>query len=131
MNKKKITLCPCCSGKTYPLCCEPYHLWQKNAETAEILMRSRYSAYALHNAEYLIKTWHPETLPDQLSEEISNAKWIDLYIHRSWQEENPDEAFVLFTARYRDRGGKAKRMNEISRFIRQDQHWFYIDGKFV
>lgn len=131
MNKKNLNLCPCCSTKSYQDCCEPYHLWVKNAPTAEILMRSRYSAYALRNAEYLIKTWHPKTLPSKLDETISEAKWIELVIHKSWDSKTAEEAFVDFIARYRNANGKAEKMHEISRFIKQDEHWFYVDGQFI
>jgi len=130
-KKTSILLCPCCSAKQYQECCEPYHLWQKNAPTAEILMRSRYSAYALHKADYLIKTWHPQTLPKKLDDEISGAKWIELVIHKSWDSKQANEAFVDFTARYRNISGKAEKMHEISRFIKHGEHWFYVDGKFV
>lgn len=126
--KKNIDLCPCCSQQKYTECCQPYHLWQKNAPTAEKLMRSRYSAYALRNVEYLIKTWHPKTLPRKLAEEINEAKWIDLTIHKSWDSQEQNEAFVEFTARFRNASGKAQKMHEISRFIKQGDHWFYVDG---
>lgn len=131
MNKKLIDLCPCCSQKSYHDCCEPYHLWYKNAATAEILMRSRYSAYALRKADYLIKTWHPQTLPNKLAEDISEAKWIELEIHGVKSGSQTNEAFVDFTARYRNKQGKAEKMHEISRFIKQGDHWFYVDGEFV
>ncbi|WP_392562685.1 YchJ family protein [Orbus sturtevantii] len=131
MNKKTVNLCPCGTEKSYKDCCEQYHLWQKNPPTAEILMRSRYSAYALHKADYLIKTWHPQTLPKKLDEEISEAKWIELVINKSWNSDLPNEAFVDFTARYRNAKGKADKMHEISRFIRHGEHWFYVDGKFI
>lgn len=130
MNKKNMDLCPCCSGQLYKNCCQPYHLWRKNAPNAEILMRSRYSAYALRQADYLIKTWHPKTLPSKLAEEICDAKWIDLVIHKSWAGKETNEAYVEFTARYRNKNGKAERMHETSHFIKQGDHWFYIDGIF-
>lgn len=130
MNKKNAALCPCCSNQPYTHCCQPYHLWQKNAITAEQLMRSRYSAYALGKADYLVKTWHPKTLPSKLTEELSQAKWIDLVIHKYWESNNLNEAFVEFTARYRNSNGKAEKMHETSRFIKQADHWFYVDGIF-
>lgn len=131
MNKKTNILCPCSSTESYQTCCEPYHLWIKNAPNAETLMRSRYSAYALRNAEYLIKTWHPKTLPSKLDETISEAKWIELVIHKSWDSKIDNEAFVDFTARYRNISGKAEKMHEISRFIKHGEHWFYVDGEFI
>ncbi|XKM14586.1 YchJ family protein [Orbaceae bacterium ac157xtp] len=129
MSKSKNMLCPCQSAKPYSQCCEPYHLWQKNAPTAEALMRSRYSAYVLLKADYIVATWHPQTLPKKLAEEFNDAKWIDLKIHKSWDSDKPNEAFVEFTARYRNASGKAEKMHEISRFIKQGEHWFYFDGQ--
>ncbi|MCE2982199.1 MAG: SEC-C domain-containing protein [Parachlamydia sp.] len=51
-------LCPCHSGKKYKTCCESLHQ-DGRAENALALMRSRYAAYALSNADYIIKTTHP------------------------------------------------------------------------
>ena len=53
--------CPCHSGKDYNICCEPYHKQEKLPETPLILMRSRYSAYALDLPNYIIETTHPES----------------------------------------------------------------------
>ena len=52
--------CPCCSGKSYEECCKPYHTGEKHAPTAEALMRSRFSAFAIPNGEYLMETTLPE-----------------------------------------------------------------------
>lgn len=128
-SKNNLIPCPCGLNKTYADCCQPYHAWQKNAKNAEILMRSRYTAYALKKADYLIATWHPQTLPSKLADYLDDAKWIDLRIHGTWQKENTHEAFVEFTARYRNSSGKAEKMHEISRFIKQGEHWFYVDGE--
>ena len=51
--------CPCGSTDGYHVCCGPLHNGERHAETAEELMRSRYAAYALGNADYLFRTWHP------------------------------------------------------------------------
>ncbi|WP_392566898.1 YchJ family protein [Utexia brackfieldae] len=126
---QKNTDCPCGIQQSYAQCCQPYHLWQKNAPDAETLMRSRYSAYALKNAKYLIATWHPKTLPNQLAEYLNEAKWIELKIEKSWPGDKADEAYVEFTARYRNSSGRAEKMHEISRFIKQGDHWFYVDGQ--
>jgi SEC-C motif-containing protein len=58
--------CPCGSGYLYPDCCGPLHDGEAPAPTAMALMRSRYCAFALGRAGYLLDTWHPSTRPDQL-----------------------------------------------------------------
>ncbi len=62
--------CPCHSGKEYVDCCAPYHKGEP-APTPLALMRSRYSAYALGNVDYIIATTHSEN-PDRIRE---GAKW--------------------------------------------------------
>lgn len=59
--------CPCGSGTSYSDCCQPFHTKAKNAPTAELLMRSRYSAFVLGNEEYLLYSWAPETAPHSLN----------------------------------------------------------------
>ncbi|MDQ6967588.1 MAG: YchJ family metal-binding protein, partial [Mariprofundaceae bacterium] len=61
MTKPKT--CPCGSNKPFASCCRPI-IANDSASTAEQLMRSRYSAFVLGDAEYLLKTWHPDTAPD-------------------------------------------------------------------
>ncbi len=51
--------CPCCSGKLYEECCEPFHSKKEFPKTAEELMRSRYAAFAIPNGEYLWQTTLP------------------------------------------------------------------------
>jgi uncharacterized protein YchJ len=58
--------CPCGSGKSYSHCCGIYHKDHSLVPTAQALMRSRYSAYALGLEEYLLATWHPSTRPEKL-----------------------------------------------------------------
>lgn len=58
--------CPCLSGETYGACCGPLHRGARTAATAEALMRSRYSAFAVGDARYLLATWHPSTRPSSL-----------------------------------------------------------------
>ncbi len=129
--------CPCESGKPYSKCCEPYHLGTP-APTAEALMRSRYSAYALATqnpilSEYLLQTWHPKTRPQSLDLNGENAcKWLGLQI-RHHQNIDAEHAVVEFIARYKhagNLGGKAERLHETSRFLRIDNRWYYVDGDY-
>ena len=82
-------------------------------------MRSRYSAYVLKLADYLLASWHPSTRPSSLDlAEDDGTKWLGL-------DEN--HATVEFVARYRI-DGRGHRLHEISRFVREDARWFYVDG---
>ena len=119
--------CPCGSDRTLGQCCGPA-LAGTPAATAEALMRSRYSAYVLGNAEYLLATWHPRTRAPGLELNTTPpTKWLGLTVRRH-QLTGPDSAIVEFVARYRLGGGSAVRMHEASRFVREDGRWFYLDA---
>lgn len=90
-------------------------------------MRSRYSAYALGLADYLLATWYPATAPGEL--ELSPVKWLGLNVRHA--EVTGDAGIVEFVARCRALGGKAQRLHEISRFLREGGRWFYIDGQII
>lgn len=121
--------CPCHSGIAYAQCCKPWHAGEP-APTAELLMRSRYTAYALGLEDYLLKTWHPSTRPAalQLAEEPP-LKWLGLNI-LDYENTADDQAEVEFVARYKV-NGKAERLHENSRFVREHGQWFYVDGDFI
>jgi SEC-C motif-containing protein len=112
---------------TLAACCGPYqqHWLESPAPDAEALMRSRYSAFVLQQADYLRATWHVSTRPDRLDFD-TGARWLGLEV-RQHQVTGPDSAEVEFVARYR-LGGKATRMHEKSRFVRENGRWFYVDG---
>jgi SEC-C motif-containing protein len=121
--------CPCDSGLTYGDCCGPHHQSFERgdgpgAPTPEALMRSRYSAYALGLIDYLLATWHPSTSPGEL--ELSPVKWLGLEVRHAAM--SGDAGVVEFVARLKD-SGKAQRMHEISRFVREAGQWYYIDGQ--
>jgi SEC-C motif-containing protein len=123
----KTTSCPCESGLPFSRCCGPLLAGECTAATAEALMRSRYTAFARRDAAYLQRTWHDSTRPAVLDLEESPApKWIGLSIlaHR---QSSDDRAQVEFVARYRV-GGRAGRLHETSRFVREQGRWYYIDG---
>jgi SEC-C motif-containing protein len=119
--------CPCDSGKLYADCCGPWHEGLGaglHAPTPLALMRSRYSAYVLGHIEYLLATWHPSTSPGEL--ELSPVKWLGLEVRD--EQRAGDAGLVEFVARWRE-GGRGQRMHELSRFVRQEGRWFYIDGQ--
>ncbi len=96
-----------------------------------MLMRSRYSAYVLGKIDYLRDTWHPSTLPgDLILDAVGERRWLGLSI-RSHMRVDEDHATVEFIARSRRGGGTAQRLHEISRFVRQAERWYYVDGTFA
>ena len=124
-------LCPCgSSSKKYADCCGRYLDGGEAAATAEALMRSRYTAYTLGHEDYLLATWHHSTRPAalELTSEPRNH-WLGLEVKHHEQPE-PDHAVVEFVARYKV-GGRAQRLHEISRFVREAGQWFYVDGAIV
>ncbi|WP_222615734.1 YchJ family protein [Dyella telluris] len=124
-----LTPCPCGNSDGYGRCCGLLHEGAV-AATAEQLMRSRYSAYVLKRETYLLDTWHHSTRPAhlKLATQQPAPTWLGLTVKR--HESEGDRAIVEFVARLRYGGGKAQRMHEISRFVREDGRWFYVDGEF-
>lgn len=89
-------------------------------------MRSRYSAYVLGLAEYLLDTWHPDTRPAGLDPDVAGTKWLGLEV-RAHRRIDDTHASVEFVARNRV-AGRAQRLHETSRFVREAGRWWYVDG---
>jgi len=122
--------CYCGNEKTYGACCGRFHSGVENASTAQLLMRSRYSAYVLMLESYLLTTWHSTTRPAALGfSDEEKTQWLGLEIkqHRIIDANN---AQVEFVARYKIGGLPAVRLHEISDFIFEDGRWFYVMGIF-
>lgn len=117
--------CPCQSGKSYDLCCARFISYQKVAENAQQLMRSRYTAYVLNNHDYLLYSWHPDFRPADLKLDES-IKWIGLEIIQHSSEQN--NAIVEFEARLLV-DGKVDALRERSQFIFENGQWFYTTGE--
>ncbi|WP_068637655.1 YchJ family protein [Thauera butanivorans] len=123
----KTTPCPCESGLPFARCCGPLLAGESTAATAEALMRSRYTAFTRRDAAYLLRTWHDSTRPATLDlDEDPAPKWIGLKVLSRGQPDG-NNAQVEFLARYRV-GGRARRLHENSRFVREDGLWYYVDG---
>lgn len=118
--------CPCDAARNYADCCGRFLEDAALPETAEELMRSRYTAYVLQRESYLLETWHPSTRPKTLQlRESTPAKWIGLQIKRKERGGKLDtEGIVEFVARYKNHG-KAERLHETSRFIKENHRWYY------
>jgi SEC-C motif domain protein len=120
--------CPCQSGESYAACCGPLHRGEAHAPTAERLMRSRYSAFAVGDSAYLIETWHPSTRPESL-ELDPGMRWFSLEIlSRTAGGMLDSNGVVEFRARYR-LDGEVGEQRETSRFVRENRRWFYVDGR--
>lgn len=134
MKKKKQKsvehgLCPCGGYQGLSLfkdCCGPYLSGAALPASAECLMRSRYTAYVYHDESYLLKTWHPKTRPQSLDLINSMSQWIGLTVHE-FHEVDETHQEVSFTAKYKD-NGRAFKMCEHSRFVKEAGRWFYLDG---
>ncbi|MER6565849.1 YchJ family protein [Streptomyces sp. NPDC001093] len=118
--------CPCGLPRPYAACCGRFHAGPAAAPTAELLMRSRYSAFVTGDAGYLLRTWHPRTRPERLDLD-PRMRWTGLEI----LDTTDGSAFhstgtVTFRASYR--GGS---LHERSRFERVDGAWVYVDGDFL
>ena len=109
----------------YADCCGPAHTGQQPAADAQTLMRSRYSAFVLGDVPYLLGSWHASTRPATL-ELDAGAKWLGLEVKQQ-RSTGEDHAEVEFVARFRV-AGRAVRQHERSRFVREAERWFYVDG---
>jgi SEC-C motif-containing protein len=92
-------------------------------------MRSRYVAFVVKDATYLLATWHPDTQPPSLAFD-PNQKWLGLKVIAA-KATGEGRAEVEFIARFRIGGASAARLHERSRFVRQEGRWLYVDGDLV
>lgn len=91
-------------------------------------MRSRYTAYALADVDYLLSSWHASTRPPPAQlRGHATPNWVGLQLLGNWPGEDVDEAFVEFEARYRE-AGHLVTLHEVSRFRREAGRWYYLDG---
>jgi len=110
------TSCPCGTGEAYDACCGPLLANVAQAPTPERLMRSRYTAFVLGDADHLFRTWHPRTRPDDVRPDPT-TRWTGLEVLGA------EGDTVEFVASWE--GGS---MHEISRFEQRAGRWCYVDG---
>ena len=135
MSKSTIDTRACPCGRTdqraqplpYARCCARYldDFTGTPAPDAESLMRSRYTAFVRERADYLLATWHSSTRPATVGFE-PGARWLGLDL-RSRSMSDGEHAEVEFVARSRDASGRATRLHERSRFVREAGRWYYVD----
>lgn len=119
--------CHCGSNSPFSECCTAIFSGRCEAETAEALMRSRYTAFVTGNDSYLLRSWHPTTRPAVL-ELNGDQQWLGLSIKRIEKGLAEDETGVVeFVARYKI-AGKGYRLHEISQFQRTAGRWYYVSG---
>ena len=122
--------CPCGQGN-YAHCCQPLQLGQAKAHTAEQLMRSRYSAFARHEIDYIVKTTalgQQQALDVAAIRDWSKAnQWLKLEVVQAREKLDKNHAQVEFKAHYHD--GKQQHVHhEISHFVLHQQHWYFLDS---
>lgn len=122
-----VTRCPCGSGLPLDECCAPLHRGERTAGTAEQLMRSRFSAFAVGDAAYLLRSWHASTRPADLTLD-DDVRWYRLDVLATTGGGVFDSTgTVEFEAFWRGPDGRGS-MREVSRFVRGAQGWQYVDG---
>ena len=120
--------CPCGSKLKYKHCCKTYHDGRA-PKTALLLMKSRYSAYALGKAKYIMKTNYNNTDTIESIDEFSrNTLFKKLEIFEFI--DGDDEAFVTFKANLLTNNSESS-FTEKSRFIKENGIWFYVDGEMI
>jgi SEC-C motif-containing protein len=136
-REREESLCPCKSRQSYATCCMPFHYGRARCETAEQLMRSRFSAYFFRLVDYLVETTHPSTrepdLKQELEKTIYQVRWRFLTIVETARGGAEDKTGkVEFIAEYYvdgDDPGEPQELHERSRFKRYKGLWKYLDGK--
>ncbi|MBT2507902.1 hypothetical protein J7I98_18845 [Streptomyces sp. ISL-98] len=122
--------CPCGLPATYGQCCGRFHSGASAAPTAELLMRSRYSAFVAQDAAYLLRTWHPDTRPPAVDFD-TDMQWqgLDILVTTDGTAFHTTGT-VTFRAHYTHQGEPGE-LHEQSRFVRHEGAWVYLDAAFA
>jgi len=121
--------CLCGSDLHYEHCCGLLHTSEKLPLSAEALMRARFTAYAMRNADYLLKTWEASTRPAAIDFSKETGEWQRLDIVMTKKGLAKDTKGTVEFKAYFSQDGQDQVMNEISRFVKVQNRWFYLDGK--
>lgn len=127
--------CPCGSGQGYPDCCEAIITGRSVAETAEQLMRARYTAHEKVAVDFIFDSTHPGHREDYdhrgTRRWAEEADWLGMEIVETLAGGAGDrEGVVEFVVRYRDKEG-IHRYHERGRFIREQGRWYFAEGTIV
>jgi SEC-C motif-containing protein len=129
--------CPCGTGKEFAGCCEPYILGKERPSTAETLMRSRYTAYARVELDYLFDSLHRRSRKHHDAKETrewaENSLWQGLEVLATEGGGAEDEqGTVEFVARYKIKStGEDVEHREIAEFEKDEGRWYFVDGNTV
>ncbi|OVE80881.1 hypothetical protein BVY03_05270 [bacterium K02(2017)] len=122
--------CPCGTGINFETCCQPHLLGLEKPDSAEKLLRSRYTAFVAGEIDYICNTHHPETRKDldrnSLKEWSKNSEWKGLEIIQSVAGKSEHENVIEFIAKYQQEGQLHKH-HETSLFKRQEDQWYFFD----
>lgn len=131
-SKTSVINCHCGSGVTYDGCCGPLISRKQTADSAEKLMRSRFSAYSVGDYQYILDTYHVSTRPNitanSLAQDDASTQWLKLEVLEA--NNLNDHAHVSFRA-FSKNGSSFYCLHEKSRFELVNRHWFYIDGEML
>ncbi|MEE4315298.1 MAG: YchJ family protein [Desulfofustis sp.] len=125
--------CPCGSAQTYSDCCEPIITGSQTAQTAEALMRARYSAYVQGQVQFIYQSTYPDKRSGYSEQEIEawsrNSEWQGLTIIATDRGGPEDETgTVEFVAAYTEKD-RPVRHHEIASFRRHEGGWYFYDGQ--
>ncbi|TQF71541.1 YchJ family protein [Pseudoalteromonas luteoviolacea] len=123
-------MCFCGHAQPFEQCCQLFISGQQYPDTAEQLMRSRYSAYRMKEANYIVQTYAQEKRNEHSEEEIllfaNQVEFINLEIVDTGEDDRFQ--YVEFKASYLE-DQQLSMLHERSRFIKEDGHWMYLDGE--
>jgi SEC-C motif-containing protein len=130
-----MTLCPCNSGREYEACCGPVISGETPAASAEALMRSRYTAFALKKLDHLEQSLHPDQRSDHdpaaTKQWADKSEWVNLEIvDTTGGGTDDEEGTVEFIATFRQKGATHSH-HEIGEFQRHKGRWYYTNGRMV
>lgn len=126
-----MTPCFCGSKQPYDACCQPIHQNPKLATRPEQLMRARFSAHMTKNVEFVVATYHPSCHAAQEKDSIAesvHSHWTRLEVLSTEEGSTDNEGFVSFKAYLEDEGLEYC-LSERSRFLFENEQWFYVDGE--
>ncbi|MFA7383516.1 MAG: YchJ family metal-binding protein [Desulfurivibrionaceae bacterium] len=129
-NKEKDGFCPCGTGLKFAECCGPFLEGSQLAPTAEALMRSRYTAFAVQNVPYLLRSWHRRTRPATLDlDDQAGFAWHGIEVLETEGGGQGEQAGVVeFIANFSGHG-QEHRLHERAQFVCEEGQWLYVDGK--
>jgi SEC-C motif-containing protein len=134
-KEKIMNKCPCGSKLLYSQCCEPIIKGEKPAQTAEQLMRSRYSAYAKKELDYIFQSTHPNQRGEY--DEAGTRRWSEKsqwdgleIVNSKMGGEKDTKGTVEFIAHFRYKGNKQYH-HESADFLKENGTWYFCEGHTV